>query len=75
LKHLDVSTLEVSTLGLIPQCLMADPTEHEASCLIRHPQLDTTPGRDPVIIFEPLERHRLLSRVLRRNYSRQPNLH
>jgi hypothetical protein len=45
---------------------VADPTEHKASRFIRHPELDTTPGRDPVIILEPLERHRLLSRVQRR---------
>ena len=35
-----VSTLEMSTVGLITQRLVADPAEHEASCFVRHPELD-----------------------------------
>jgi hypothetical protein len=40
-KHLVVSTLEVSTLGVIPQRIMTDPAEHEASGFVRHPKLNT----------------------------------
>jgi hypothetical protein len=48
-KHLVVSTLEVSTLGLIPQRLVANPAEDKALCLIHHPEFDTTPSRDPMV--------------------------
>jgi hypothetical protein len=49
-KHLVVSTLEVSTVGLIPQCFVADPTEHEASSLVGHPKLDPAPSNPMVIV-------------------------
>jgi hypothetical protein len=50
-EHLVVSTFEVSTVCLIPQRLVADPAEHKASRFVRHPELDTTPSGDPMVIF------------------------
>jgi hypothetical protein len=48
-KHLVVSTLEVSTLGVIPQRIMTYPAEHEASGFVRHPKLNTAPSADPMV--------------------------
>ena len=36
-----VSSVEVSTLGLTPQCFAVDSAKHKASCFVRHPELDT----------------------------------
>jgi hypothetical protein len=50
-KHLVVSSLEVSTIGVNAQRLVADPAEHKASYFIRHPELNTASSGDPMVIF------------------------
>ena len=50
-KHLVVSTLEVSAVGLIPQRIVADPAEHKASHFVRHPELDAPPSGNPMVTF------------------------
>ena len=51
LKDLVVSTLEVNTRGLIPQRLMTNSAEHQASHFVRHPELYAAPGGDPMVIL------------------------
>jgi len=51
LKDLVVSTLVVNARGLIPQLIMTNSAEHQASNLVRHPELDAAPGGDPLVIL------------------------
>src|SRR6476646_6368151 len=51
LKDLVVSALEVNTCGLIPQRFVTNPAKHEASRLVRHPELDAAPSGDPMVIL------------------------
>ena len=51
LKDLVISTLEVNTRGLIPQRLMTNSAEHQASHFVRHPELYAAPGGGPLVIL------------------------